>query len=107
MPVTAMITWDALSGSDKTGISDGCDDTVEYNLTICDMDDTIVHQMTYSDAMATVYNLTSCSNYTAKVLAVNKLQNGWTAQREFQTIENGKISDFKYTFRTFKFIDDT
>ena len=57
MPVTAMITWDALSGSDKTGISDGCDDTVEYNLTICDMEDTIVHQMTYSDAMATVYNL--------------------------------------------------
>ena len=94
MPVTAMITWDALSGSDQTGISDGCDDTVEYNLTICNADDAIVHQMTYSDAMATVNNLTSCSNYTAKVVAFNKLQNGLTAQREFQTIENGKIDNF-------------
>ena len=94
MPVTAMITWDALSGSDQSGISDGCDDTVEYNLTICNADDAIVHQMTYSDAMATVNNLTSCSNYTAKVVAFNKLQNGLTAQREFQTIENGKIDNF-------------
>ena len=31
MPVTAMVTWDALSGSDQSGISDGCGDTVEYN----------------------------------------------------------------------------
>ena len=93
MPVTAMVTWDALSGSDQSGISDGCADTVEYNLTICNVNDTIVHQMTYSDAMATVYNLTSCSNYTAKVMAFNKLQNECTAHREFQTIENGKIAN--------------
>ena len=94
MPVTAMITWNALSGSNQTGISDGCDDTVEYYLTICNADDTFVHQMTYSDTMTTVYNLTSCSNYTAKVMAFNKLQNGWTAQREFETVENGKITNF-------------
>ena len=67
---------------------------MEYNLTICNADDAIVHQMTYSDAMATVYNLASCGNYTATVLAVNKLQNGWTAQREFETVENGKIANF-------------
>ena len=94
MPLTAVMTWDPLSGSDQTGISDGCDESLSYAVTVYDVDKAVVHQKNYSTAKATVENLVACSKYTGEVMAFNKLQSGGTVERVFETVENGKNVGF-------------
>ena len=88
--MTAMITWDPLSGSEQTGISDGCDDTVAYNLVIYIAYKGVVHEMDYSVTMATVKNLDVCTKYTLEIFAYNKLQEGKITMTELGKVEKGK-----------------
>ena len=82
-PVTVMFTWDRLVGEDATGIPSNGDQTLNYTISIDDTSTT----MTTSMEMIEVTDLISCTEYSATLMASNKVNTGSPTTVNFTTTE--------------------
>ena len=82
-PVTVLFTWDGLVGEDATGIPSNGDQSLNYTITIDGTSTTVTTSM----EMIEVTNLTSCTEYTASLIASNKVNTGPLTTVNFITTE--------------------
>ena len=85
-PVTVMFTWDGLVGEDATGIPSNGDQSLNYTVSIDGTSTTVTTSM----EMIEVTNLTSCTEYSATLMASNKVDTGPSTTVNFTTTEKGE-----------------
>ena len=87
-PVTVMFTWDGLVGEDATGIPSNGDQSLNYTVSIDGTSTTVTTSM----EMIEVTNLTSCTEYSASLMASNKVNTGPSTTANLTTTEAGICS---------------
>ena len=85
-PVTVMFTWDGLVGEGATGIPSNGDQSLNYTVSIDDTSATVTTSM----EMIEVTNLASCTEYSATLMASNKVNTGPPTTVNITTIEKGE-----------------
>ncbi len=89
-PVTAVISWMALTGS-ATGIPPGGNHTLRYFVEVSDSSSGVLFNATvdHPTDMVEVPNLPACENLTVSVTAENLFFDGISAWEDFMTVEPG------------------
>ena len=87
-PVTVMFTWDGLVGEGATGIPSNGDQSLNYTVSI----DATSTTVTTSMKMIEVTGLASCTEYSATLVASNKVNTGPSTTANFTTTETGICS---------------
>ena len=89
-PVTAVITWMALTNN-ATGIPSGENQTLRYFVEVNNSTSTVLFSATVDHPTNTVEapNLPACENLTVSVTAENQFFNGTPASEDFMTVEPG------------------
>ena len=85
-PVTVMFTWDGLVGEGATGIPSNGDQSLNYTVSI----DSTSTTVTTSMEMIEVTDLASCTEYSATLMASNKVNPGQSTTANFTTREKGE-----------------
>ena len=85
-PVTVMFTWDELVGGDATGIPSNGDQSLNYIVSIDGTSTTVTTSM----EMIKVPDLASCTEYSATLMASNKVNTGPSTTVNFTTREKGE-----------------
>ena len=84
-PVTVMFTWNGLAGQSATGIPSNGDQSLNYTISIDGTSTTVTTSM----EMTEVTNLASCAEYSATLVASNKVNTGPPTTVNFTTTEKG------------------
>ena len=84
-PVTVMFTWDGLVGEGATGIPSNGDQSLNYTVSIDGTSTTVTTSM----EMIEVTDLASCTEYSATLMASNKVNTGQSTTANFTTTEKG------------------
>ena len=85
-PVTVMFTWDGLVGEGATGIPSNGDQSLNYTVSIDGTSTTVTTSMEIIE----VTYLTSCTEYSANLMASNKVNVGPSTTVNFTTTEKGE-----------------
>ena len=85
-PVTVMFTWDGLVGEGATGIPSNGDPSLNYTVSI----EGTSTAVTTSMEMIEVPDLASCTEYSATLMASNKVNTGPSTTANFTTREKGE-----------------
>ena len=85
-PVTVMFTWDGLVGEGATGIPSNGDQSLNYTVSIDGTSTTVTAPMD----MIEVTNLAPCTEYSATLMASNKVNTGPSTTVNFTTTEKGE-----------------
>ena len=85
-PVTVMFTWDGLVGENATGIPSNGDQSLNYTVSIDGTSTTVTTSM----EMIEVPGLASCTEYSATLMASNKVNTGPSTTVNFTTTEKGE-----------------
>ena len=85
-PVTVMFTWDGLVGGGATGIPSNGDQSLNYTVSIDGTSTTVTTSM----EMIEVTDLASCTEYSATLVASNKVNTGPPTTVNFTTTEKGE-----------------
>ena len=91
-PVTVMFTWDGLVGGSATGISSNGDQSLNYTVSIDGTSTTVTTSM----EMIEVTDLASCTEYSATLVASNKVNTGPPTTGNFTTTEKGEYMTLHY-----------
>ena len=94
-PVTVMFTWDGLVGEGATGIPSNGPQSLNYTVSI-DGTSTIV---TASMEMIEMTNQASCTEYSATLVASNKVNTGPPSTVNFTTTEKGECDSILLMMR--------
>ena len=84
-PVTVMFTWNELVGEESTGIPSDGDQSLNYTVSIDGTSTTVTTSM----EMIEVTNQASCTEYSATLVASNKVNTGPSTTVNFTTTEIG------------------
>ena len=87
-PVTVMFTWDGLVGGSATGIPSNGDQSLNYTVSIDGTSTTVTTSMEIIE----VTGLASCTEYSATLVASNKVNTGPSTTVNFTTTETGICS---------------